>query len=202
GCACGAESHAWESMAESYRDPNFDLYELAELREPQALGQRLLQSPDRFAMLTPKAHLRAWLKFAGDEETHAQALAGARKLAHRTADAVEMLRHDEFEAATVLAYLPLLDLDATPPLCTSSRNTLHERLARVYRPKPDDPPSYNELLSRLGGDWPLTALEWLAVRGCDVDGELNEAVKLVEIYQDSPARTAMLASLKQAQQKR
>ena len=40
-------------------------------------------------MLTPKASLRAWLSFADDNNPHAaEALEGARKLSHRTSDAV------------------------------------------------------------------------------------------------------------------
>jgi hypothetical protein len=42
GCSCDKESLAWETMAKAYRDPNFDVYRLAELRDPKELG-RLLQ---------------------------------------------------------------------------------------------------------------------------------------------------------------
>jgi hypothetical protein len=34
GCSCDAESRAWETMAKAYRDTNFDVVELARLREP------------------------------------------------------------------------------------------------------------------------------------------------------------------------
>jgi hypothetical protein len=197
GCSCDAESLAWESMARAYRDTNFDVYELAELRDPGALGRVLLQSPDRFSMLTPRAHLRAWLRFAREEATHDRALAGARTLDHRTDDAIEMLGHDEFEAGAVLAYMPALDLAATEPLCAASLKVLHERVSQIYRPRPDDPRSYDELLSRLGADQPLTALQWLASHGCRADAVLGEAADLVRTYQDSPARTSMLAGLEQ-----
>jgi hypothetical protein len=201
GCSCDAESQVWEAMANGYRDTNFDVVELAELREPQALGRILLQTPDRFSMLTPKAHLRAWLKFADDKELREPALAGARALDHRTADAVEMLNHDEFEAATVLLYMPALDLAATEPLCQASLKVLHDQFAQVYRPRPDDPRSFDELLGRLGADSPLTALEWAASHGCEADAALTEAETLVRTYQDSPARAAMLASLGQLHRK-
>jgi hypothetical protein len=201
GCSCDAESQAWEAMAHGYRDTNFDVVELAELREPQALGRVLLQDPDRFSMLTPKAHLRAWLKFADDKELRERALDGARTLGHRTVDAVEMLNHDEFEAATVLSYMPALDLEATEPLCRASLKALYDRFTQVYRPRPDDPRSYDELLGRLGAGAPLTALQWLASHGCDTDAALSEAEELVRSYRDSPARTAMLASLGQLHRK-
>jgi hypothetical protein len=98
GCPCDAESLAWESMAKAYRDPGFDVFRLAELRDPKNLGRVLREDPARFSMLTPQAHLKAWLKFAEDKGLREQALAGARKLDHRTADAVEMLGGDEHDA--------------------------------------------------------------------------------------------------------
>jgi hypothetical protein len=201
GCSCDAESLAWEAMAKGYRDTNFDVVELAELREPQALGAVLSQDPERFSMLTPRSHLRAWLKFADDRDLRERALAGARTLDHRTADAVEMLNRGEFEAATVLLYMPGLDLEATEPLCQASLKALYDQFTQVYRPRPDDPRSYDELLGRLGAGAPLTALQWLASHGCDTDAALSEAEELVRSYQDSPARSAMLASLGQLHRK-
>jgi len=195
GCSCDAESLAWESMAKQYRHTNFDVFELAQLRDPKALGYKLLQAPDRFSQLTPQAHLRAWLRFARDKETREAALDGARRLEHRTTDAVEMLNQDEYEAITVLTYLPMLDLQTTEPLCAASLKALHGQLAQIYRPRPDDPEPYDQLLSRLGAASPLAALQWLAAHGCDADGMLDEAAALVGTYQDSPDRSAVLANL-------
>jgi hypothetical protein len=47
GCDCAAESRAWEAMAKAYRDTNFDVYSLAELREPKNLGRALRDDPAR-----------------------------------------------------------------------------------------------------------------------------------------------------------
>src|SRR3954469_8145496 len=69
----------------------FDVIELAQLRDPKALGRTLREYPARFSMLSPKSHLKAWLRYADDKALREQALAGARKLDHRTADAIEML---------------------------------------------------------------------------------------------------------------
>ena len=45
-----------------------------------------------FAIIAAKASLRAWLSFADDNNPHAaEALEGARKLSHRTSDAVAWL---------------------------------------------------------------------------------------------------------------
>ena len=39
GCAVDAESQAWQTMAEGYRDPGWTIHELADLRDPKALGR-------------------------------------------------------------------------------------------------------------------------------------------------------------------
>lgn len=200
-CSCDAESLAWESMAKNYRDTNFDVYRLAEIRDPKNLGRIVREHPERFSMLTPKAHLKAWLRFAEEKNLREQALAGARKLDHRTADAIEMLRESDHEARTVMQYLPALDLAATPQLCAAGQKAIHDQLARVYRPRADDPRPYSELLDRLGLGEQLPALKWLASHGCDAESELSEAEMLVRSYQDSPARAAMLASLAQLRRK-
>jgi hypothetical protein len=203
GCSCDAESQAWETMAKGYRDTNYDVYELAELRDPKNLGRRLREAPERFSMLTPKAHLMAWLSFADKSEFHDQALAGARKLDHRTADAVDMLNDKTDIGAPwkVLLYMPALDLEMTPSLCKAALNQIDGDIMKVYRPKADDPRPYSELLQRLGAYEPLTALTWVAGHGCEAEPELSEAEELVRSYQDSPARAAMLTTLERLHRK-
>ncbi|HZL39203.1 MAG TPA: hypothetical protein VFC45_02865 [Pseudolabrys sp.] len=202
-CDIDAESQAWETMAKAYRDTNFDVYELAELRDPKNHGRILRMAPERFSMLTPKAHLAAWLSFADKKEFHDQALAGARQLDHRTADAVDMLKDKNSISApwTVLKYMPVLDLEMTPPFCAAALAQVDGDLMKVYRPKADDPRPYSELLERLGAYEPLTALVWLAGRGCEAEPELSEAEELVRTYRDSPARVAMLATLERLHRK-
>jgi hypothetical protein len=198
GCSCDVESLAWERMAKGYRDTNFDVVLLAELRDPKELGRVLRESPARFSMLTPAAHLKAWLSFAGDEGLREQALAGARQLDHRTADALDMLRAGEHGGAwTVLNYLPALDLAATPTLCDAALRLLRDQYAKVYRPRPDDPRQYRELLGRLGGSEPFSDLIWLAQHGCDADAAVSDAEAMVRAYQDSPQRAAVLTTLAQ-----
>jgi hypothetical protein len=181
-CACDAEATAWQAMAEAYRDPGFDIVELRRLRDPAELGRTLREHPARFSMLTPKAHLKAWLGFADDAALRAQALAGAARLDHRTADAVEMLR-DKYDISApwkILKYLPVLDLAATAPLCGAALAVVQGDLAKVYRPRVGDPPRpYSELLERLGAYEPLSALTWLAGHGCEAERELADAEALV-----------------------
>jgi len=202
-CNCDAEAQAWQEMAEAYRDPGYDLVELRQLRDPQQLGRQQREDPERFSMLTPESHLKAWLKFANDEETREAALAGASKLAHRNNDAIAMLtdKLDNNASWQVIKFLPSLDLEADPRLCTAALNVVHGDLAAVYRPKPDDPRSYDELLSRLGTDRPLTALVWLAEHGCEAEPELSEAEELIATYRDSPQRAIMLSALERLHRK-
>jgi hypothetical protein len=204
-CSCDAELAAWESMAKGYRDTNFDVYRLAELRDPKELGRTLRERPERFSMLGPQSHLKGWLKFADDKNFHEQALAGARALDHRTADAVEIFinKYDDESKWKLLRYLTALDLAATLPLCANALSQLHGQFAKVYRPEPNDGPRpYSELLDRLGNGEPLQDLIWLAGHGCEAEPELSEAVALVNAYQDSPGRAEMLAELMRLREKR
>jgi hypothetical protein len=201
-CSCDAESIAWEAMANGYTGTNYDIYRLAQLRDPKELGRVLRERPERFSMLGPKSHLKGWLKFADDKDLHEQALAGARALDHRTADAVEIFvnKYDDESKWKLLRYLTALDLEATMPLCANALSQLHGEFARVYRPGPNDEPRpYSELLERLGNGEQLPDLIWLAGHGCEAKPELSEAVALVNAYQDSPGRAEMLAGLMRLQ---
>ena len=203
-CSCDAESAAWESMAKGYRDTNFDVYRLAELRDPKELGRTLRERPERFSMLGPKSHLKGWLRFADDKDLREKALAGARALDHRTADAVEIFvnKYDDESQWKLLRYLTALDLEATMPLCANALSQLHGEFAKVYRPGPNDEPRpYSELLERLGNGEQLPDLIWLAGHGCEAGPELGEAVALVNAYQDSPGKAEMLVELKRLREK-
>jgi hypothetical protein len=196
---------AWETIAKGYRDTNFDVHRLAELRDPKELGRTLRERPERFSMLGPKSHLKGWLKFADDKNLHEQALAGARALDHRTVDAVEIFvnKYDDESRWKLLRYLTALDLDATMPLCANALSQLHGQFAKVYRPGPNDEPRpYSELLERLGNGEQLPDLLWLAGHGCDAGPELSEAVALVNAYQDSSGKADMLATLMRLQARR
>ena len=197
-CSCDAELTAWETMAKGYSGTNFDVYRLAELRDPKELGRTLRERPERFSMLGPKSHLKGWLRFVEDRNLRDQALAGARKLDHRTGDAVEILRnrYDEESRWNLLRNLTGLDLEATLPLCANALSELHGQFAKVYRPGANDEPRpYSELLARLGNGEQLPDLIWLVRHGCAAEAELNEAMALVNAYRESPGRTEMLATL-------
>jgi len=198
GCSCDAESKAWETMAQAYADPSYDVYRLAELRDPKQLGRIARERPQRFAMLNAQSHLRGWLRFVDEAGLQAQALTGARELGSRTADAVEILRdkYDEESRWKLQRFLVKLDLEATQPLCMNALSELHAQFGKIYRPAPgDEPRPYSELLMRLGTSEQLPNLIWLARHGCAAGAELDDAIALVNAYQDSPDRAKMLATL-------
>jgi len=203
-CSCDAESRAWEATANSYKDPGFDLVRLRELRDPNNLGGIVRVHPARFSMLTPRAHLKAWLSFAEDTTLRERALDGARKLDHRTSDAVDML-HDKYDISApwiALRYLPVLDLEPNEALCGAALYEIRGEMAKIYRPTADNPLPYRELLARLGNDAAqLPALQWLASHGCDAEAALTEAESLIGTYQESAARSAMLGALAQLHRK-
>jgi len=198
GCSCDAESLAWEAMATAYRDPGWDAHHLVDLRDPKILGQVLNEDPDQFSMLTPKAHLRAWLKFADPQVDsyriyREQALAGARQLDHRTSDAIEMLDgphrdwpSEQYAAFMVLRDLPELDLEPTAQFCAAAAKALDRGLGQIYAPRDDDPRPYWQLLEGPVAT-EFAALIWLGEHGCDMDPELSQAEALVQAYQDSPS---------------
>jgi hypothetical protein len=197
GCAVDAESRAWEAMVKLYRDPGDAVDQLAALRDPSALGRTQRESPEKFSQLGPDSRLWAWLSFADRPETHDAALAGARRVAKRTDDAVQMLEDKNGGPGiyVLVAAIPALDLDLTPRLCAAALAQVRDDLDKVYRPTADDPRPYSELLERLGAGEPLTTLQWLAGHGCAAEAELEEAQQVVRAYQDSPERQATLASL-------
>ncbi|MCK9918420.1 hypothetical protein MXD81_55785 [Microbacteriaceae bacterium K1510] len=200
-CAAMPEAEAWETMAKAYREPRYAIYELRDLKDPKRLGRALYEDPEKFSQLTPRAHLKAWLKFADDKSTRAQAIDGATKLDHRTADAIEILATDEFVARVLTENIGRLDLEPTPVLCRAGLDNLHKQFAAIYRPKPDDPRPYDDLIGQLGRGDQLNALIWLAAHGCDAAAALDEAATLIKAYQPSPDGGLMLGRIEMLQKK-
>jgi hypothetical protein len=200
-CPCEDQSRAWETLARAYGASDYEVEELQKLRDPKELGRVLDEDPPKFSLLTPKASLHAWLTFADDlgrQDRHrAEALEGARKLDHRTADAEAWLNDSnrQWDVSLLMRFLPRLDLEATPALCAGALRWVHEEFANAYRPPPDNPESYVWLVERLGAGDPLMAVQWLALKGCDADAELSAAESLARAYGDAPQRAEILAAL-------
>jgi hypothetical protein len=200
-CPAMAEAEAWETMAKGYRDGNFSVYTLGELRDPKRLGRALYEDPARASMLTPRAHLKAWLKFADDRTLRAQVIAGAAKLDHRNADAIDILAENGLPARVLMENIAQLDLTTTPEFCRFALDSLRTQFAAIWRPEPDDPRSYRELRGRLGRGDQFNALIWLAAHGCAADSTLAQAEALIRAYQPSPESAAMLERLQRVQRK-
>jgi hypothetical protein len=204
GCGVDAGSRAWEELARAYGGEDYVVADFVKLRDPAELGRVLDNYPPKFSMLTPKASLRAWLSFADDNDPHAaEALAGARKLSHRTSDAVAWLTHptSDVDGAFLMRYLLQLDLEATPELCRAGLAWVEHEFASAYRPTPDNPQPYWDLVERLGIGHPLMAVQWFAAQGCDAEKELSEAESLVRAYGEAPQRAEILAALARLHQK-
>ena len=185
GCDCGDASRAWEAIARGYLDPNFDVARLKRLRDREAVERLRESNVKNFSLLTPRSSLQAWLRFADDRKFGVEALIGARSLEHRTGDAIEALS-SEFDpdgAATVLRFLPTLDLDPTTALCRAALREVRRQLAAVSRPPLSGPRSYSALLEETAREQPLAALQWLAAHGCPAEAELADAQALVSAYE-------------------
>ena len=70
----------------------------------------------------------------------------------------------------------------------------HE-FANAYRPTPDIPLPYSDLVERLRIGRPLMAVQWFALQGCDADKELSAAELLIRGYGEAPQRTQILDAL-------
>lgn len=200
-CAAMPEAAAWEAMAKAYRDPRFGLYELRDLKDTTRLGRALYENPEKFSMLTPRAHLKAWLKFADDKDRRAQVLEGAARLDHRTADAVEIFGTDDFIVRVLTENIARLDLEPTPALCRAGLENLRQQFAAIDRPKGDDPRPYDELIGRLGRGDQFGALIWFASHGCNAGPALEEAAALIRAYQPSPEARLTLGRIEALQKK-
>ena len=143
-----------------------------------------------FKRLTLDSHMREWAKFARSGNTlRDQALDGIRGLAHRQADAEQML--DE-RSDFVLLELPHLALEPTPGLCEKARKFMRG-YAAVSRPRIASPPPYSIIEAKI--ELYLPAVEWLSARGCRCDAELSDFENLVMAFADSTVRQQVVAKI-------
>jgi lipoprotein NlpI len=143
----------------------------------------------RFRNLTADSPLWDWAEFFGkDSEFDADAIAGAKKLTHRQADAEEALRRG---MGFPLAEYQRLDLDATPAFCTAASDFLTQDAAAHkaadadadYYAVRDYFEPYDE------------AVEWLTQNHCDLDPAIAAIRTAVEGYKQSSSRDAYLGML-------
>lgn len=181
------------------RDPRYNAperFRIQTLTDPAEVRRIADNNPASAALLNPRSHLRAWLRFLSDATLHDQILAGARALDHRTADLVEIL-NDPMEAGMKdwdVSLIPDLNPDATPALCASALVVIDQQMPLLVIPPRDEPRPVRDLMWGAGGRI-LPALIWLAAHGCDTGDRIADAEEIVSGYQESPDRAALLARL-------
>jgi hypothetical protein len=137
----------------------------------------LKREDEAFAKLGPDSSLRDYLLYLpGGDSRSRDALAGARKVKSRQADAVALLNAGRLEALTDLFRL---DLQATPELCQAYDNALANAAGQVTKARSD----YLSIAIDL--EQQLPNIEWLVAEGCNLDGSLGLLAEHVRAVSDS-----------------
>jgi lipoprotein NlpI len=147
------------------------------------------QNLERFQKLTADSPLWDWAEFFGkNSDFDEQAIAGARALAHRQADAEEALRRGM--GFSLIEYRRL-DLAATPGFCTAAGDFLAQDAATHKAPGADaDYLTVQQYFEPYD-----EAIEWLTQNHCDLDGAVARIRETVAGYKQSSSRDAYLAAL-------
>src|SRR5260221_10377976 len=129
--------------------------------------QKRQENLARLQKLTADSPLWEWAVFIGkDSELDAQAVAGARKLARRQADAETALQRG---MGFPLVEYWRLALDATPGLCMAARDFLNKQAAANPAPSPDTDADAAYAVIRQHFSPYLESVEWLTQKDCGVD---------------------------------
>lgn len=136
----------------------------------------------RFAKLGPDSHLGDYLEdLPLGAIHHRQALAGARLVKTRTADAVQLLGQDRIGD---LSQLWALDIEPSA-VCAAYREALQAEAAKITKTRSD----YISVAIDL--EWQLPNIEWLTGKGCDLSGPLGDAANRVRSVSDSERMTEL-----------
>ncbi len=164
----------------------------AEVRAEQAAEEKAARDAEakrhaealaKFQQLTPSSPLADWAAFFGGEFNGA-AIAGARTLPNRQAEAVDALHRG---MTFPLAEYGRLDLHATPELCTAARDFL---IAAAASHKPSADP--DDRSAEIYFDPLLGGLEILTKEKCDLDA----AVKAIDAsFSEAPKGNPFRAML-------
>jgi hypothetical protein len=132
---------------------------------------------EAFAKLGPDSSLRDYLLYLpGGDSRSRDALAGARKVKSRQADAVALLNAGRLEALTDLFRLDLLP---APELCQAYDNALANAASQVTKARSD----YLSIAIDL--EQQLPNIKWLVAGGCNLDGSLGLLAGHVRAVSDS-----------------
>ncbi len=148
----------------------------------------------KFQELTAESPLSEWLQFTVDgNELRDSAFAGIRRLAHRQADAEEMIARG---VDLPMMELQHLDLAITPKFCTIAVEFLRKD-AESFRPKASDEKPYAVMAFRI--ERHLPTIRWLIANNCDCAAAVRAYDSIARLYPDSPERAQFLAKLTQLQ---
>jgi hypothetical protein len=140
-----------------------------------------------FAKLGPDSSLRDYLLYLpGGDSRSREALAGARQVKSRQADAVTLLDAGRIEALTDLFRL---DLQPTTELCKAYDNALANAASQVTTARSD----YLSIAIDL--EQQLPNIEWLVAGGCNLDTSLGLLADHVRTVSDSDRMATFAARL-------
>jgi lipoprotein NlpI len=156
-----------------------------------AAEERRRDNLARFQKLTDASPLWEWAAFIGkDSPLDKEAVAGARKLSHRQADAEAALKRG---MGFPLVEYARLDLQATPALCEAADDFLSGDAASHPSPGGDANAAYaviHEYFSPY-----LDAVEWLTQHNCALDDAVARLVETAAAYPQSSSRDGFLGVL-------
>jgi hypothetical protein len=139
--------------------------------------EALKREAEAFAKLGPDSSLRDYLLYLpGGDSRSREALAGARQVKSRQADAVALLNAGRLEALTDLFRL---DLQATPDLCQAYDSALANAAAQITKARSD----YLSLAIDL--EQQLPNIKWLVAGGCNLNDSLGILADHVRAVSDS-----------------
>jgi lipoprotein NlpI len=145
---------------------------------------------ERYEKLTADSPLWDYAAFfANDNPLRDRALAAARTLSHKQADAEEALRRDM--GFPLLEYSPL-DLERTPTFCTEANGFLTRDQATRHAPNADA--EFSDEAQPFTDPDDISVIEWLTSR-CDIDGAVQQIRDAVGSYKQTGSRDAYLGVL-------
>jgi hypothetical protein len=178
-------------------DPARDAARAAELkaredelkkREQEALAEE----EARFARLGPHSTLRDYFEYlAPGHPRFKEAVAGARLLESRTADAAALLQEGQIGG---LAELWRLDIDPAA-VCSAYGAALRAEAGKIAKTRPD----YISVAIDL--EWQLPNIAWLVGARCDLGEPLAEAEARVRAVSDSPRLDKLADTLAELRQR-
>jgi hypothetical protein len=147
----------------------------------------LKNEAEAFAKLGPDSSLRDYLQYLpGGDSRSREALAGARRVKSRQADAVELLKAGRLEALTDLFRL---ELQVTPELCKAYDEALASAASRVTKARSD------YLTIAIDLEQQLPNINWLVEGGCKLDTSLRLLADNVHAVSDSQRMDKFAATL-------